>query len=105
MAVDTETPSRRPRYGYWLLASVPVALFIDFWFAAFAAFSWCGLNYCLNAPSDGGTTVGYVAGVWVVTFLAVALPPWIPGGRRPAIAAAIGLLVAGLAALYAFRVL
>jgi hypothetical protein len=24
--------------------------------------------------------VGYLAGVWVVTFLAVALPPWIPGG-------------------------
>ncbi|MDR6971563.1 hypothetical protein [Leifsonia shinshuensis] len=31
----------RPRHGYWLLASIPLALAIDVCCAAFHRFWWC----------------------------------------------------------------
>ena len=40
--------------------------------------------------------------VALVTFLAVALPPWIPGWRRPVIAAAAALVVVGIGAFWVF---
>lgn len=93
---------RRPRYGYWLLASTPFALFLDVWVVAFGRFAYCGLAYCLNHPGDTVTPVICLCIAGFLVFLAVALPPWIRGWRRPVIAAAAGTIVAFLGSLYAF---
>lgn len=101
--MDTEEPTRRPRYGYWLLASIPFALFLDVWVVAFGRFAYCGLAYCLNHPADIVTPVVCLCVAGFLVFLGVALPPWIPGWRRPVIAAAAGVLVAFAGSFYAFR--
>lgn len=102
-AVAVEPQRQRPRYGYWLLASVPVALALDLCFAGFARFWWCGFNTCLSGPGDIVGTTAWVVAAGFVMFLAVSLPPWVPGWRRPVTAAGAGLLISVLVALFAFR--
>jgi hypothetical protein len=94
---------RRPRYGYWLLASIPVALFVDACFCGFAGLAVCGFGSCRYEPRYVGLAILLIFGIWLVTFLAVVLPPWIPGWRRPVIAAAIGLVTAAVATVIAFQ--
>ena len=94
---------RRPRYGYWLLASIPVALLVDSLFCGFASLAVCGFGSCRYEPRYLGLAVILIFAIWLVTFLAVVLPPWIPGWRRPVIAAVIGLVAAGVATLIAFQ--
>lgn len=81
----------------------PVALFLDLWVAAFAHFAYCGLAYCRYEPGDLATPLVCLGVAWLLMFLAVVLPPWIPGWRRPVVAAAAGLVVAVAAAIYAFQ--
>ncbi|MEN2741617.1 hypothetical protein ABCS02_27855 [Microbacterium sp. X-17] len=90
-----------PRPVLWLAASVPVALVVDALVAGFGRFAWCGFG-CSQAPGDVGVALGSLAIVAVVTFLAVALPPWIPGWRRPVIAAGAALMVVGIGAFWVF---
>ena len=91
-----------PRYALWLLVSIPVALFIDVCLTGWAAFAWCGFGGC-NYPHAGAdsvvafVTIPLLGGVFVVTFLALALPPWIRRWRRPAIAATGALVALALA--------
>ncbi|QNE36405.1 hypothetical protein [Leifsonia shinshuensis] len=92
---------RRPRHRYWLPASVALALALDVAAAGFGRFAWCGFG-CQDAPGVLPVALGSVGVVAVVTLLAVALPPWTPGWRRPVIAAAAGLAAAGLAAVWVF---
>ncbi|MGN7797842.1 hypothetical protein [Leifsonia sp. 22587] len=103
--MSADSAATRPRHGYWLLASIPLALAIDVCCAAFGRFWWCAFNTCLYAPGDVVGTSLWVAAAGVVMFLAVALPPWIPGWRRAAIAGGAALIVAVPAALFAFRVI
>lgn len=90
-----------PRPVFWLAASVPVALVIDVFVAGIGKFAWCGFG-CSEAAGDAGFAYGSLAVVALVTFLAVALPPWIPGWRRPVVAGAAALVVVGFGALWVF---
>lgn len=90
-----------PRPVFWLAASVPVALVIDFCVAGFGRFAWCGFG-CTQPPANLGFVLACLAIVALVTFLAVALPPWIPGWRRPVIAAAAALVVVAIGAFWVF---
>ena len=101
--MDAQTTPQRPRYSFWLLASIPLALFLDVWVVGFARFAYCGLAYCLNHPGDVVTSVACLAVAGFVMFLAIALPPWIPDWRRPLIAAAAGVLIAVVGGVYAFQ--
>lgn len=95
--------ARRPRYAFWLLASVPFALAVDAAAAGFGRFAWCGFGTgCADAPGVLPAALGCLGVIAGVTFLAVALPPWTPGWRRPVIASAAALAVTGLAALWVF---
>lgn len=94
---------RRPRFAFWLVASVPFALAVDAAAAGFGRFAWCGFGPgCTDAPGVLNVALGSLGVVAVVTFLAVALPPWTPGWRRPALAAVAALTAAGLASLWVF---
>ncbi|WP_434315516.1 hypothetical protein [Leifsonia sp. P73] len=90
-----------PRPVLWLAASVPVALVIDVFVAGFGRFAWCGFG-CSQAPGEAGVALGSLSIVALVTFLAVALPPWMPGWRRPVVAAAVALVVVGIGASWVF---
>lgn len=90
-----------PRYPVWLALSLPAALVIDVCVAGFGRFAWCGFG-CATQAGDLGVAVVCLAIVAVVTFLAVALPPWIPGRRRPVIAAVAALMAVVLGALWVF---
>jgi hypothetical protein len=102
VVTETNTAARRPRYAFWLLASVPFALLLDIWVLAFGRFAYCGLAYCRNHPGDIVTPVVCLCVAGFLVFLAVVLPPWIPGWRRPVIAAAAGAVVALAGSVYAF---
>ena len=97
----------RPRHALWLLASVPVALLIDVCLTGWAVFAWCGFGTCYDAQTVADSRVGWVTipllcGVFVVSFVALALPPWIPGWRRPAIAATAAIVALVLASWTVF---
>ncbi|MGH1548247.1 hypothetical protein ACRAWB_03320 [Leifsonia poae] len=85
-----------------MLVSIPVALFIDVCLTGWASFAWCGFGGC-NYPHAGAdsdvafVTIPLLSGVFVVTFLALVLPPWISGWRRPAIAATAAFVALALA--------
>ncbi|MFP3467175.1 hypothetical protein [Leifsonia sp. SIMBA_070] len=100
--MDTHAPPR-PRYGYWLLVSVPLAVLLDVIFGGLARFTWCGFNTCLYQPGDPTLSISFLCGIAVITFLAVVLPPWTPGWHRPVVAGVIGLVIAGVAALFVFQ--
>ena len=96
---DSKSARRvRGQYACWLWASVPVALIIDVGLTGLAGFTWCGFNTCHYSSTSAElrisvmTTIPLLFGVFLVTFLAVVLPPWIPGWKRPTIATAVGLM-------------
>lgn len=99
----SEQAPARPRYGYWLFVSIPVALALDVVFGGLARFSWCGFNTCLYKPGDPSVSITFLVVIGVVSFLALALPPWIPGWRRPVISAAAGLVAAAVTSLLVFQ--
>ncbi|KQR53784.1 hypothetical protein ASF88_02725 [Leifsonia sp. Leaf336] len=107
-ATPNDAPPRRARYAYWLLASVPFALVLDVCLTGLADFAWCGLNSCLYPTSPAESRMSLLAavpllfGILLLTFLALALPPWTPGWKRPAIAGAVGLLAVGAATIVVF---
>lgn len=102
-------PARqRSRSALWLLGSVPIAVVVDVILTGLARFAWCGFGRCLYPSTAAEFTLTVVltgsllGGILLVTWLAVALPPWIPGRRRPVIAAAVGLAAVAVACAFVF---
>ena len=107
--MTTEEPVRqRPHYAFWLLGSIPLAILVDVVLTGLARFAWCGFDRCLYPSTAAESMLNVVLtssllfGILLVTSLALALPPWIPGWRRPVIAAAAGLAAVAVASAVVF---